>query len=125
MSNQSKRSDVFYIKQIMAFCTQNVTHMRNYMPFKTGYFYYYKSTGILKNWMYTLLLGILMLPTGIFAQGHLAPSPEIEQKVRETLKKNAETIRFMENKGQLGDSKVLYYFESRQGAVSVEKDRIR
>lgn len=49
----------------------------------------------------------------------------MEQKVRETLKKNAETIRFMENKGQLGNSKVLYYFESRQGAVSVERDRIR
>ena len=46
-----------------------------------------------------------------------------DENVRQTLKANAETIRFMENKGQLSNPDVLYYFEGRHGGVFVERNR--
>lgn len=125
MSNQTKRSDVFYTRQILASTSQNVIHMHDYMPLKKYFSCFTKSSGFLKTWLLSVVLSLTLVQSGTYAQGKISPTPEMEQKVRETLKKNAETIRFMENKGQLGNSKVLYYFESRQGAVSVERDRIR
>ncbi len=50
---------------------------------------------------------------------------ELRDRVKETLKENAETIRFMENKGQLTNSDVLYYYESMYGGVYIERNRIR
>ena len=34
----------------------------------------------------------------------------MEEKVKATLKENGQTIRFLENKGQINNNKVLYYF---------------
>ncbi|MFZ1678532.1 MAG: GEVED domain-containing protein, partial [Saprospiraceae bacterium] len=50
---------------------------------------------------------------------------ELDARVRSTLKENAQTIRFMENKGQIDNKEVLYYFENASGAVYIEKGRIR
>ena len=50
---------------------------------------------------------------------------EMDERVRNTLKENAKTIRFMENKGQLDNEDVLYYFESSNGSVYIERGRIR
>ncbi|MFN0110869.1 MAG: SdrD B-like domain-containing protein [Blastocatellia bacterium] len=49
----------------------------------------------------------------------------LQDRVAKTLKKNAETVRFLENKGQLPDKNVLYYFDAKQGSAYVERDRIR
>ncbi len=49
----------------------------------------------------------------------------LTEKVKQTLKKNAETIRFIENKGQLADPDIRYYYETKQGAVFISRDRIR
>ena len=48
-----------------------------------------------------------------------------DERVRSTLKENAQTIHFMENKGQLANSNVRYYFDGANGSVFIEKDRIR
>ena len=50
---------------------------------------------------------------------------ELEARVKNTLKKNGESIRFIENKGQINNPDVLYYFEGDQGSVYIEKERIR
>ncbi|MEP6647576.1 MAG: GEVED domain-containing protein, partial [Saprospiraceae bacterium] len=50
---------------------------------------------------------------------------KMDERVRETLKENAQTIRFLENKGQIDNKDVLYYFESDHGSVYIEKNRIR
>lgn len=50
--------------------------------------------------------------------------PELNQKVKETLKENGQTIRFMENKGQVAKKEVLYYFDANQGSVYIEKNKI-
>jgi len=44
--------------------------------------------------------------------------------VKQTLKKNAQTLRFMENKGQFTDSNILYYFQGNNGDAYIEKDKI-
>ncbi|WP_421797554.1 beta strand repeat-containing protein [Haliscomenobacter sp.] len=49
----------------------------------------------------------------------------MQERVQQTLKKNAETIRFIENKGQIANNDVLYYFESKNGSVYIEHNRIR
>ena len=51
--------------------------------------------------------------------------PELEARIKSTLKKNGETIRFLENKGQINNPDVLYYFEAPNEGVYVERDRIR
>jgi uncharacterized repeat protein (TIGR01451 family) len=48
-----------------------------------------------------------------------------QERIRQTLKENAETVRFLENKGQLPDKDVLYYFDAKQGSVYIERDQIR
>ncbi len=50
---------------------------------------------------------------------------KMDERVRSTLKENAQTIQFLENKGQLENKDVLYYFQNGNNAVYVEKDRIR
>ncbi|MFN0033133.1 MAG: hypothetical protein ACKVOR_13315, partial [Flavobacteriales bacterium] len=84
-----------------------------------------------------LWIAALLLDTKAFAQRIQQTSSEIvlqqsgslnadlEQEVRETLKENAATIRFMENMGQLTNSNVLYYAESMQGSIYVERNQIR
>ncbi|MBL0235362.1 MAG: hypothetical protein IPQ02_01725 [Saprospiraceae bacterium] len=53
-----------------------------------------------------------------------APVP-MEEQVRKTLKENGQTLRFMENKGQIKNPNVLYYFEGKQGSVYIERNKIR
>ncbi len=66
-----------------------------------------------------------MLNMGLNAQVQANPKAALEEKVKETLKKNAEILRFMENKGQLKDKNILYYFEGKNSAVYIEKTKIR
>ncbi len=49
----------------------------------------------------------------------------LDEQVRQTLKENAETIRFMKNDGQVDNANVRYYFESPSGSVYIEQNRIR
>ncbi|MBK9271542.1 MAG: T9SS type A sorting domain-containing protein [Saprospiraceae bacterium] len=48
-----------------------------------------------------------------------------EANIHKTLKENAQTIQFMENKGQVPIPGLLYYFQSKQGTVLLMKDKIR
>ncbi|MEP7273410.1 MAG: hypothetical protein ABI882_18060, partial [Acidobacteriota bacterium] len=48
-----------------------------------------------------------------------------DHRIRQALKENAQTVRFVENKGQVSNKDVLYYFDSKQGSVYVESNRIR
>lgn len=50
---------------------------------------------------------------------------ELEARVKNALKKNGESIRFIQNKGQINNPDVLYYFEGAREGVYIEKDRIR
>lgn len=59
------------------------------------------------------------------AQKNSESSVTLESIVKQTLKKNAEVLRFMQNKGQLENDDILYYLESKQGTVLIEKSRIR
>jgi hypothetical protein len=56
----------------------------------------------------------------VYISGH---EKTIEQRVTETLKKNGQTLHFMENLGQVANPEVLYYFEGKNGAVYIEKKR--
>lgn len=49
----------------------------------------------------------------------------MEEQVRKTLKENGQTLRFLENKGQIKNPNVLYYFNGKQGSVYIEKNKIR
>ena len=51
--------------------------------------------------------------------------PGLEERIKETLKESAQTIRFLENKGQIDNPEVLYYFEGTHEAVYIEQHRIR
>lgn len=48
-----------------------------------------------------------------------------DEQIKQTLKKNAETLRFIENKGQIADKKILYYFEGTNGSAFIEATNIR
>ena len=50
---------------------------------------------------------------------------QLEERVKNTLKKTGETIRFMENKGQIPNRDVLYYYQGPYGSVYIEPGRIR
>ncbi|MEP6647289.1 MAG: GEVED domain-containing protein, partial [Saprospiraceae bacterium] len=50
---------------------------------------------------------------------------ETDERVRKTLKESSQTIQFLENKGQIDNKDVLYYFQNGNNSVYVEKDRIR
>ena len=58
-------------------------------------------------------------------QAQLVAENPLETKVKETLKQNAEVLRFMENKGQLENKNILYYLNGKQGSIYIEKDKIR
>jgi len=76
--------------------------------------------------MLCLLWATILIPhPAILAQAQHKPGEELRARVKETLKENGQTIRFMKNKGQLSNSDVLYYFEGHQGAVYIEHNRIR
>jgi hypothetical protein len=51
--------------------------------------------------------------------------PSLAERVKSTLKENGQSIRFLENKGQIDNADVLYYFEGAQEAVYIERHRIR
>ncbi len=53
------------------------------------------------------------------------PDPALRERLKNALKENGESIRFLENKGQVDNDDVLYYFESSHQAVYIERDRIR
>lgn len=89
-----------------------------------------------KNLIETLNLNLILRRVAIFvpivlltffvqAQEAMKVSPEMEAQVRKTLKENGNTVRFMENKGQLKNPNVLYYLEGKQGSVYIEKNKIR
>ena len=50
---------------------------------------------------------------------------ELEARVKNTLKKNGESIQFLEHRGQIANPDVLYSFESAGGAGYIELGRIR
>ncbi|MCC6816753.1 MAG: hypothetical protein IT267_10100, partial [Saprospiraceae bacterium] len=50
--------------------------------------------------------------------------PEWREKVKTALKATGESIQFMENKGQIDDPRVLYYFDSKYGSVLVMKNKL-
>jgi hypothetical protein len=52
-------------------------------------------------------------------------TPVEEQMIRASLKENAETVRFIENRGQIKNKEVLYYFEGLRGSTYIEKNKIR
>ncbi|MCX6187917.1 MAG: hypothetical protein NTU43_13170, partial [Bacteroidetes bacterium] len=53
------------------------------------------------------------------------PDEATKERIRNTLKKNAQTLRFMENKGQISDKNVLYYFQGTNGSAFIERNKIR
>ncbi|HRG69157.1 MAG TPA: hypothetical protein PLS73_09940, partial [Saprospiraceae bacterium] len=124
MSNHSNIPCVSSIKESFSFNTQNVKSMCDFRNFIKHLQAINESNHLFKKWSLTTLFGMLLSFSGLYSQGRISPAPEMEQKVRETLKKNAETIRFMENKGQFPNKNVLYYFDGKQGTVFVEKNKI-
>ncbi|MBK8643759.1 MAG: hypothetical protein IPN15_16610 [Saprospiraceae bacterium] len=72
-----------------------------------------------------IFLPFVLLTFFAQAQEAMKVAPEMEAQVRKTLKENGNTVRFMENKGQLKNPNVLYYLEGRQGSVYIEKNKIR
>ncbi|MFZ1424963.1 MAG: SdrD B-like domain-containing protein [Saprospiraceae bacterium] len=82
------------------------------------------------NWLPKSIFILIAFSAGfcqnqIAAQEALRPEAAMEAKVKQTLKQNAELIRFMENKGQLNNKDILYYLEGKQGTVYIEKNKIR
>jgi hypothetical protein len=71
------------------------------------------------------ICALVSITTSLFAQVETRLEAAMEERVRETLKKNSEILRFMENKGQLEDKNILYYFEGKRTAVYIEKTKIR
>ena len=70
-----------------------------------------------------LTAAISLLAVVVFYR--VLPQESLHDRVTKTLKRNAETVRFMENKGQLPDKDVLFYFDTKQGSAYIERDRIR
>ncbi len=80
----------------------------------------------LKNSVFILALfgKLAFFQGGLNAQIMPGSKLDIETRAKELLKQNANTVRFMENKGQIPNPKILYYFESQWGSVYLEKDRL-
>ena len=70
-------------------------------------------------------IALVLLTSFAQAQEAMKVAPELEGQVRNSLKENAQTIRFVENKGQYEDSSVLFYYQGKEGDVLIEKNRIR
>ena len=93
----------------------------NFLPsFKTNF-----STATLGRSAGTSLAMLLLCVNIASAQELKDADVALQERVQKTLKKNGETLRFMENKGQVANSDVLYYFENTKGAVYIETNRIR
>lgn len=77
---------------------------------------------------YSVLVSLALLVifgSPLNAQSMRLPDKAFDEKVKQTLKKNAATLRFMENKGQFPGKNVLYYFEGSNGSAFIEPDKIR
>jgi hypothetical protein len=70
-----------------------------------------------------LIFGAFAL-TGVL-RAQVSGEYALQANVRETLKKNSEILRFIENKGQFDNPDALYYLTSKQGTVIIEKGRLR
>lgn len=79
------------------------------------------------KYLILVLLFALRFHISSYAQmQEIATEQELmEERVKATLKENGQTIRFLENKGQINNSEVLCYFEEGSNAVYIERDRIR
>lgn len=44
----------------------------------------------------------------------------LKQRIKQALKENAQTLRFMENKGQIAYKDILYYFDGTNGSAYIE-----
>ncbi len=77
--------------------------------------------------IFSCLLVTLLNTSVSYAQSNTTTEDrlKLEERVRKNLKETAQTIRFLENKGQIPNPEVLYYFESEHGSVYIERDRIR
>ncbi|MCB0531297.1 MAG: hypothetical protein H6574_00460 [Lewinellaceae bacterium] len=74
----------------------------------------------------TLAILTFLATNSLFSQQKIEnTSPAMQERVKETLKKNGQSLRFMENKGQLSDDAILYYFEGLNGSVYIKADQIR
>ena len=71
-----------------------------------------------------LFVALCFLAGSTASIGQTSLDPELNAKVKAALKENGQTIQFMENKGQISNPNVLYYFDSKQGAVYVEKNKL-
>ncbi len=83
------------------------------------------------NFMMTKSILLLVTITSIMTlsstnlQSQIIGENPLETKIKETLKKNSEILRFVENKGQYDNSNALYYLTGNQGTVIIEKGRLR
>ena len=72
----------------------------------------------------TLAILTFLATNSLFSQQKIEnTSPAMQERVKETLKKNGQSLRFMENKGQLSDDAILYYFEGLNGSVYIKADQ--
>lgn len=74
-------------------------------------------------------LWLILLGAGFFGTTHgqqaKSLDPELSVQVKKTLKENAAVLQFVQNKGQFPVDSVLYYLDSRQGSIFIEKDQIK
>ena len=86
-------------------------------------------SGDIKSWLRAICTLLILFSfwggQKTLAQGLSPADTGLQARVAQTLKKNGETLRFLENKGQVSNPDVLYYFESKKGAVYLERNRIR
>jgi hypothetical protein len=95
--------------------------------YKQKAFYNYTQTKLKTSsqMIYRLLLFVLL--SGFATSGIIAQTtalPDMNKRVQETLKESGATIRFMENKGQINNKDVLYYFEAPNASIYLEKNRM-
>ncbi|MBK8484478.1 MAG: hypothetical protein IPL31_09105 [Saprospiraceae bacterium] len=102
--------------------TMSVTNLNLSNPMSINIFTNFKTS------FKTIFTSIILTFCFSITFGQSLPVPQqvlTEKRVRETLKENAATIRFMENKGQYPNKDVLYYCESKKGSIYIEKSKIR
>ncbi|MBS1657825.1 MAG: SprB repeat-containing protein, partial [Bacteroidetes bacterium] len=59
------------------------------------------------------------------ASASVTADQALQDQVKKTLRQNAEALRFIENKGQISDKDVLYYFQGKNGSAYIERNKIR
>ncbi|OYU96499.1 MAG: hypothetical protein CFE21_08925 [Bacteroidetes bacterium B1(2017)] len=78
------------------------------------------------NWSLSIFLLFLSLLVSTFISLKAQSVTDAKmQQIQEVLKKNGQTLRFMENKGQISNKNVLYYFEGNSGSAYIERNSIR